>query len=199
MIFDIRGTHGSGKSTCVHTLLAEAKELGLDIKHHMEDHVTPSGRTTPKLRAYKFERYGKPFVVLGPYKSQCGGCDALPSADTVTRLVRELHDPEGVLILEGIIVSHTFSRYHELATEIGKDYNFLFLNTPLDVCIERVLRRREESGKSNDGFDPKNIIKDHGNIWTRVREKMTAEGHNVFVLDHTRSTEQFLEMIGWKI
>lgn len=164
-VYDLRGTHGSGKSYTVHTLLSkfgneQVVREGKVIGHRL-----------PKLQA----------VVLGPYTKVCGGCDAIRTQDEVCNLVRTFRRWAGVrrVILEGSLVGHTYSRYAALADELGRDqYTFLFLDTPLDECIRRVEARRAAKGNTKP-LDPKNIRKDHHTTQTKLREKFSEAGYDV--------------------
>lgn len=176
MIIDIRGTHGSGKSTVVHSILGEHLHVPIEDS---QGHV---GYFVSSLN----------LSILGKYATDCGGCDGIKTADEVCRRVRMLHD-EGKtnVMLEGILVSHTFQRYHDLANELG-DYRFFFLNTPLKTCIARVKGRRLRKGNTKP-FNPKNLIHDWHQIWERTQDKMREAGHNVQILDWKNPMPQILE------
>jgi len=177
MIFDIRGTHGSGKSWIVHQLLKKfdfepVEQLGIHLGYYSQQLDTG---------------------ILGKYRNICGGCDGIKSADEVCRRVRLFKEKYHHTILEGILVSHTFKRYHELAEELG-DYTFLFLDTPEEVCIARVRKRRFHAGRTKP-FNPFHLKNDYRQIWTNVRVKMGEAGHNIVVLNHRDPMPQVLELL----
>ncbi len=90
-------------------------------------------------------------------------------------------------VVEGILVAHTKGRYVELALSGRLDYWFAFLDTPLDVCIERVRGRRAASSNrfTNTPFDPKNVVKEYHSV-RKIRDWMVEDGRfQVFDLDHT--------------
>lgn len=179
-ILDIRGTHGSGKSTIARTLVHEYDPSPIldEQKRHLGYHLKKLG-----------------CAVLGKYDNVCGGCDGIGSADEIVRRVRKFATEFRHVVFEGILVSHTFKRYNDLAIELAKhDYRFLFLNTPLRNCIARVMARRYKKGKKGP-FDPKNVIKDHKNIWEIVRGKMVDAGRNVTVLNWEDPMPQVLEIL----
>lgn len=162
-VFDIRGTHGSGKSYIVHCLLQKYGN-----KQILEDGKLV-GHLIPNLDV----------AVVGPYTKVCGGCDAVRTQDEVCRLVRKFHDEYGKVILEGSLVGHTFSRYAALATEMGVDtYKFVFLVTPLEECIRRVVDRRQARGNTKE-FDPKNVVRDHNTTQTKLPKKFKDAGYTV--------------------
>jgi len=128
-IINIRGTSGSGKSTLVRQL--------------MDAHgpVTPLG--SPKILGYQC---GPDLRVVGRYTNACGGCDGIKTQDEVSTRVRE-YAQHGHVVFEGLLVSGIVERYRALAEELG-GFTFAFLNTPLEVCLERVHQRR--AAKGND-------------------------------------------------
>lgn len=169
-VLDIRGTHGSGKSHIVHSLMKMSKVTPItgEVYGKRDQHM-----------GYCLKKWDA--AIIGKYENVCGGCDGVGKADEICRRVRMLSKPYSFVILEGILVAHTFKRYHELANEIG-DYRFLFLNTPLSKCIGRVLARRRASGNSKP-LKTDNIRHDYKQIWIRTRAKLEEAGHYVRVLD----------------
>lgn len=178
-IIDIRGTHGSGKSYIPHTILQNYNSQPI-----MEDGVE-IGQFVPSLD----------LAVLGQYRTVCGGCDGIKTADEVVRRVQLFSSEYWNVLLEGILVAHTFKRYSELAIELSvRNYFFCFLNTPLKTCIARVQARRLEKGNTKP-LNPTNVIGDWHNIWKTVRPKCVAAGHNVKVIHYQNPLEQILELL----
>lgn len=179
-VIDIRGTHGSGKSYLVKTLLVKYN-WGEEV---IEDGVH-IGYEIPELKC----------GVVARYTDTGGGCDAVKTADEVVRRVRMFSKRYKCTVFEGILVSHTFQRYADLADELGKDrYLLLFLDTPLEECIGRVRNRRLEKGNTNP-FDPKNVVKDYNNIMNKVQNKFRAGRYITKTLDHKRPLECLIENI----
>lgn len=166
-VLDVRGTHGSGKSTLVRKILEtyEAKA------------VTENGEHLGYYAA------AIDCGVIARYTETGGGCDGIKTADEVVRRVKLFHSRYRTTVFEGVLVSHTFSRYARLADELGREnYWFLFLNTPLETCISRVERRRRAKGNLKS-LDPKNVIKDHKCDWEVLRPRFKDAGYNVGILD----------------
>jgi len=190
MILDIRGTHGSGKSTVARRfietyenkcLLGPAYEPWEDAyKDGKEQHL-----------GYLIEDLD--LVVLGNYSNTCGGCDGIKTADEVCRRVDLFHSEGLNVLLEGILVSHTYGRYRKLAKELG-NYHFLFLDTPMEVCIERVKQRRLQAGNTKE-FNPKNLVKDFKTIGTTVRQKLEADSLLTHTLDHNDPTPYIMDLL----
>jgi hypothetical protein len=180
-IFDIRGSHGSGKSHTVRGLL-NAYDWGdpiVDASGHLGYHL-------PEIDC----------AVLARYTEFGGGCDGVKEgADEVCRRVRLFASQCKIVVFEGILISHTYERYAKLADELGREnYHFLFLNTPLQVCIHRVETRRKKKGNLKP-LNPRNVIKDHACDWGKLRPKFKQNGYNVGILDWRCSVKQLLERI----
>lgn len=169
-VIDIRGTHGSGKSTIVHRLIDRKT-----AKVVSDDDGNPIALTLCRRAAPDSIVVGVDYL-----RTDCAGCDNIKPTEEISRRVRYLALRFRYVVLEGILVSHTFARYNALAEELG-DYRFLFLDTPLDVCIRRVSERRVSKGKPAE-FDPKNVVKDHHNVYTVVRGKLERAGRTVRVI-----------------
>lgn len=168
-ILDVRGTHGSGKSWLLHQAL----------KQYTNTPILTEDREHLGYRLHEING-----IVVGKYATACGGCDGVGSAVEVVRRVKLFVEQAKVVLLEGILVAHTFQRYSDLAKDLeGQScrYHFLFLDTPLEICIERVKSRRLAAGNSKP-FNPRNVEHDYHAIWDRVRPKCLAAGHNVTVL-----------------
>ena len=179
MIYDIRGTHGSGKSHVVHGLIAKDgdKKLITDAEGKVLGTYLPS-----------FE-----LAVLGKYDNVCGGCDQISPVDEIQRRVELFNREYKNVMLEGILVAHTHKRWSDCAKELGK-WRFCFLNTPLEQCILNVMKRRTEAGKPAE-FNEENLRKDFRQISVNVKRKMIDDGHVVVELDHKRSVEQMLMLM----
>jgi len=178
MIFNIRGTSGSGKSHIIHSILKD--------HDHEEFWEVPDN---PKTRVIGYSVPSLVTNVLGRYETVCGGCDQIGSQDEVCGKVNRLKHPN--LIFEGLLVSHSFKRYHLLTKKVGPIV-FCFLNTSPEQCIKRVYERRTAKGKSGT-FNEGQIHKDWAAV-DRCRQKFIEAGHVVKVLESENSIEEFLRV-----
>jgi hypothetical protein len=181
-VFDLRGTHGSGKSHLVHTLLRRYGNRPI---------LGEAASPRREVLGHYAHRLG--LAVVGPYTKVCGGCDAVRTQDEVCRRVRLFSQEYPRVMLEGILVAHTYSRYLALARELG-DYTFLFLDTPLEVCIARVKARRLDRGNTKP-LDPRNVIRDHERVHNVLPGAFREAGLRVVTLDWQNATGQALEVI----
>jgi len=137
-----------------------------------------------------------PLYVVGSYTQTCGGCDTIPTQDWMCSLVR-YWSQFGNVLFEGLLMSHLFARYKALCGELtsyGERYIWAFLDTPIEVCIERTKQRRLVRSDDRE-FDPQNTVKKYNDI-LRVIPKTRACGFDVRMIDHTKDTiEQILAIL----
>lgn len=177
-VVDIRGTHGSGKS---HIPIFLLHKYDHDDITEGDKHL---GYYIPQLK----------LAIVGKYSNQCGGCDGVGGPDEVVRRTKLFVRRYTNVLLEGILVSHTFKRYKELAKAVPGRYVFCFLDTPLAKCIARVRGRRLKAGNRKP-FDPKKVKKDYACIWQSVRSKCVEAGLEVVVLKWQDPFSTLLEQL----
>ena len=143
MIINIRGTHGSGKSTVVRALI--------DMSQREPTDVNKNGR--PNNYRLKVPGVKRPVFVIGPYETACGGCDAIQPYDLIWPRVIEFAK-KGHVVFEGALVS---SGVGNIGRELSKRRNasVLFMDTPVDECIRRITKRRKARGEERP-VNPKN-------------------------------------------
>lgn len=136
MIINIRGTSGSGKSTIIRHLLDEGTDMA---RFKMPFRKQPYGYsfTHPHLNGR--------IAVPGHYESACGGCDTLPSYDSIFDRVREGQANCDHVIFEGLLVSEEVKRTQQLHDD-GFDLRVILLETPVEVCLASIRARREARG-----------------------------------------------------
>ncbi len=142
MILNIRGTSGSGKT---HLGRALVKHYGANARIITDEDDNIFGYQLPHN-----------LWVLGRYDDAIkgGGVDNITgrlfkryqdhggegnSMDAVEAQVRKWDSTGRHVFFEGLIVTSVWGRWVKMAQEL--DIKFLFLDTPLQVCFERVLER----------------------------------------------------------
>jgi hypothetical protein len=194
MIYNIRGTHGSGKSECMRRLLA---------KHPYEDIVAGDqvlGLWVPSLN----------LRVIGTYEIPSGGCDwfirmvpvryeGQSPSEMMGEWVDVFHE-EGKynVLLEGFMVSGTFGRWNDMAAadaaRAGREtWRFLCLDTPVEQCIAHVSERRQRRGKTAP-FNPEHLIK-HAAQVANNRQSFINAGRTVIDIPWKNSWEHVEKII----
>lgn len=157
MIIQIRGANGSGKSTIVRNFM---KLLGDRVKAHMAP-----GRRQPLY--YKFQEDITRITIIGHYNIDCGGADTISGNETTFMLQKDLHTAGYNVLAEGIMLSEDVKWSSQLP-----NLKVLFLNTDLETCLKRVIKRREESGREHkEAFDPTRTIR-RFNDFIRIRRRL---------------------------
>ena len=180
MIVKLHGTSGSGKSTIAWRFLkdypnaARTSEVG-------------------KIEAYdvRVPELTLPLYILGRYSTQCGGCDTL-SADQQIDLLH-CYAPLGHVLYEGLLASEYYGRLGEASERYGKDHVFAFLDTPIDLCIERVKARRLAAGNDK----PLNEDNTRGRIKkieALKRKLVSVYGRQVVTISHLDPFPQVLAL-----
>jgi hypothetical protein len=122
-----------------------------------------------------------PAFVLGPYLTACGGLDTVQPYPNILKLMAKYVD-EGHIIFEGLMASGVYGRIGEWMEPYGKRVHNLFLDTSFEVCLKRVLSRRDRGGDwvnifgkmvEGDPFDPVNVKKKYdavGYVLKRIKK-----------------------------
>jgi hypothetical protein len=206
-VINIRGTSGSGKSTIVREIMEKG-------------HITPIGESQKKPDGYivQIPELATPIYIVGPYVTVCGGCDQIQTQDEICERIR-VYSGFGDVLVEGLLMSHSFARYVALDRElVEKNVHcvWAFLDTPLDVCLNRVRARRDErallTGRDRGELNTKNttdkwndnrevyekFLKARSSDWKLVPKfgyRGSPMALDARLLDHTRATEQVYEWL----
>jgi len=177
VILNVRGTNGSGKSTVIFDLI---KKFG------KTDLINEDG----KAWAYKLNCY-PPLFIVGRYDTPTGGCDTIRTMDIICDRICKLAKM-GDVIFEGLLISGFHGRWVDLEKKLPRcKFIYGVLDTPIDICIERVLNRRAKMGNAKP-FDPKNLIAKDRSVKSS-RLSLIRSGCDVRTLPYKKSTETVLE------
>jgi hypothetical protein len=183
-VVGVRSTNGGGKSTTVRKFLTNFNaEPILNEKGKVQDYVM---KAQPGL--------DKDTYVLGPYLTDCGGCDAIKTQDEICDRIRK-YAQLGNVLYEGLLVSGLFSRYNALADSMPEHkFIFAFLDTPLEKCIAQTLGRREAKGNTKP-FDPLKTLEPKFRAIVASRQHLEDAGKDCRTLDHTRAYEVVVDWL----
>lgn len=180
MIIDLRGTGGAGKSYVGHNLLdrygwGDRDDDGLRSSLGRYERIMLPAQTEfntnkkkPKLAGYHLPGG---LVILGAYEAKSGGLElgftGQQGEDYVAQACRRYEH----VFVEALFISLVIGRYRDLQAQLiseGYEYETAFLNTPMDVCRERILERR---GPDYDGppISEKYTIRRN---WTRLHNNI---------------------------
>jgi hypothetical protein len=173
MLINVRGASGSGKSTAVLGVLAQCP------------HRPIYGALGRLPEAYALR--ARQAFIIGPYTSDCGGCDRILPFALVPQLI-EKYAQQGHVVFEGLLISTFYGDIGRLMET--RDSVVMFLDTPLEVCIERVEARRRAAGNFRP-FNPKLLTQKHATI-ARLKDKFGARAMSVSDGDATGTIMRLL-------
>jgi hypothetical protein len=183
-IVSIRGTHGSGKSTIVKKIID--KYAGRPLNPNARGACAGYYATLPN---------GETVYIVGSYHNACGGCDGIQPYSDIIQLMEaaeRLYQPH--ILLEGALVSSSYGSIGHWMNE--RDGVFAFLDTPLEVCLERIKTRRAAKGNF-EPLNPKNTTVKHENVH-RTKDQMARLGSRVRIvdIDHREPVKQIMRLFG---
>lgn len=182
LVVKIGGCNGSGKTSLVRAII--------------EDNNLQPKYTGKKIEAYYGEsKKGVPIVVLGSYANVCGGMDTISDKFERLALIERyvIETPakfsaasqNGIVIFEGLITGKTYGAIGEISdrpSQKGK-WLYTFMDTPFEVCVERVLQRRKAAGNEAP-FDPERTMRPTYKSCLAVARKAGQQGHHVIAVNH---------------
>jgi len=134
--------------------------------------------------------FKKPLYILGLYNSQCGGCDTLTAGQQIALI--EYYAPRGHVFYEGLLGSEYYGKLGACSEQYGEEHVFAFLDTPIEVCIERVKARRLAKGNTT----PLNETNTRDRIYKiqRLKDKLIKNNRNVVTLEYLQANTQALNL-----
>jgi cytidylate kinase len=197
LIIQVRGNHGSGKSTVVRNVLAQLK--GTPIYGLL-------GPNRPE--AYRCDLKPRPLYVLGPYQSSASsgcdlntnfGCDYITKRGVKTMVAcLEKYSLKGNVLFESILTSTRFMEPSVGAWLLKHRADLLnvTLTTTLDQCIEAVTSRQTRSivaGTRSLGRESKHIHRQQIDV-ERVSQKLTQLG---FRVEYVSREDAVRKVLSW--
>lgn len=166
MIIQLRGTSGSGKTTAMRSIL---DSLFWDAQFVIDGRRKPS-----YYRSNGNSEVSTQVAILGHYESTCGGCDTFKNYSVLKEVITDASKESKLILMEGLMVSDDVLQTVEIHRSIFPIHRIYYLNTPIDVCIERVKGRRKAKGWDT-AFNEKKLKNRHAQI-ERTRPRLEAAG-----------------------
>lgn len=190
-IYNIRGTNGSGKTTLARAFLPKnmkGNEQGgpVDLNWYPSPTKRQPGRML-RAEGYMSNMLEGVVGVIGKYETACGGMDTMPSFQTcqgaIQFMVHRLKADH--VIAEGILASTVYGswgKFAQIAKDHGHTFHFCYLDTPLELCRERILARQAAAG--SDRPIKWQLVEDKFRAIAATREKALAAGFAVQDIPH---------------
>jgi hypothetical protein len=187
-IVNLRGTSGAGKSTVVHTLLKMYPNKAVQFfgaKHNR-----------PLVYEVQIQHDRRPLFIVGPYKTQCGGCDAITGYQNVLPPLLDSYAKLGDILFEGLLISGGYGSVGQALGELekkGHESIFALLDTPLELCLERVNARRTARGVL-DPVNPRNTEQKYKAAHASQVNIDNKYGHRCEMVRHTHPVKDVLNL-----
>lgn len=181
MIINLRGTHGSGKSTTVKKLIDQyCKQVHGPEKKPLGYYLEIPG-ITPAV------------YVVGSYRTACGGCDSIqPYAEIWPRIETAAKDYH--VLFEGALVSSSYGNIGRASEEYGSNFVFAFMDTPLQTCLDRIKARRAAKGDHRP-LDPKNTEHKYNSIQQSIAKIRDEFKRRVIIVPHKWAVTTVLTLL----
>ena len=193
MIINIRGTSGTGKSTLVTRLMEQHKVVDTLEEYVLGKRDKIGPRTKMKTVGYTLDNG---IHIVGRYETKCGGCDTIKTQDQVFNLVTTANHHFKHVIFEGLLTCNSYGRWKDLANETP--FFFLFLDTSIETCLDAVVERRIQRGKTPEEAKP-----DERTIYNLTRmydtnqknyKKCVQDGLNAAMVNRQGAWDLLLEL-----
>lgn len=196
MLINLRGTHGSGKTWVSHKLIEDYKGEGrIEPEYVREKHFS-----IPNVHELPGD-----LMIAGRWKS---GMDGIFPQEIVEDIVK-YWAPHKFVMWENVMISANVGRWCTLSKELEPiNHNvWLFLDTPLQLCIDRMFARRAEA--SERGFNHRqedsevklDVLAGHWRRCRRAAVRAHQDGIDVRWIDHRFAYEQVHDLLifeGWQ-
>lgn len=202
MIVKIGGCNGSGKTTLMRGLMDIWAFTPVPV-----DPAKPGGKVAhyeavikePEPMAHLFNRV----VVLGDYRNVCGGMDTISDKEVRYAMVESwVKDKKALVFFEGLITGKTYGALGALSEKSAVPWLYAFMDTPFDVCVERVLARRKAAGNTAP-FDPERTMRPTFKSCHSTAARAKALGHFVYMVNHkdnaTKAAKGLLKAVSMKM
>lgn len=200
----VHGTSGSGKTTLMRWVIEHFQGVPggtslHEVYHKWTEKKTGKAKERSFLLGTGFIPVGeapqwRPHFICGSYSAVCGGLDSLSApgiADSFYPKLKGLADEGYDILMEGLIQMST-GRAIDLV-QCGYDVDAIFLDTPLETCIERINQRRAAAGKGPLENLENTTIK--FNDKPRIAAKLQAAGAIVNWLNSDAAYARIMEML----
>lgn len=179
IVVKIGGCNGSGKTSMVRALIALVKA---------EPYVAKLGDKRPTGYYAKNSRTR----ILGSYETECGGMDTIGNKEEIRALLHNCVDslPNEVIIFEGLITGKTYGYIGELSErkEQKGSWIYAFMDTPFDICVDRVNQRRTARG-TDTPVSAERTMRPTYKSCLSVKARALKEGHQILNIPHTLPPE----------
>lgn len=179
MIVKIAGNNGSGKSTLIRALMK--------IWDFEPVLISPEKPKILEYIAKPKSGHFKKIVVLGDYRSACGGMDGVSDQAIRVAMVKKWCDDRTALVFaEGVLFSSTYGELGVLSEVSKVPWVYAFMDTPFELCVQRVMERRAVKGNVKE-FNPEHRMRRRERELYLLRRRVETSQHIVYIIKGTQT------------
>lgn len=185
-IINIRGTYGAGKTTLVRFVM--------DAYINKQAHYMP-GRKQPIYYTLDHPNGGNQLAVVGSYETVCGGCDTIPETKLIFETVEYLSNEGYDVLYESVIITGNVGYTVDNCTKNAWNLQVIYLDTPVQVCIDSVNQRRQAKYPGKVDIDPKNLLSKYASCKSSQRT-LNTHGVPTYLLSRADAFIKTMELLG---
>jgi len=181
MIINVRGTSGSGKSTVAFTMIKTLPHV--EFKN-----------SAGKIMGYEVDAgLSRKVFIVGSYHTKCGGLDGVPTQQEAADRALWAHESGRHVFMEGLLCSAAGPKGAlTIALQGTGQAVFGILDTPIEVCLDRVRARRLARGDERPLNETNTRAKYQQTMSTA--KTLAGLGYDVRPIDHTRAFEDVMDI-----
>jgi hypothetical protein len=137
-----------------------------------------------------------PLFLFGGYATQCGGCDGITDYKNIVPELLVRYASQGHILFEGLLISGGYGsvgRAMSSLSEMGHNPVWATLDTPIELCLERVTQRRALKGKF-EPLNPRNTEQKHKAAWQSHHKIASEHNGNCVWVSHKRPVREVLAL-----
>lgn len=191
IVVKLGGTNGSGKTSVARALLEIIQHKYVNLPNGNQSTEDYAGG---RIESYGGELVGLTWVVLGSYKNVCGGMDTISDKEVRLDMIHRGIEDYDVVFFEGLITGKTYGAIGELSEKPPHKWIYAFMDTPFDVCVDRVMARRAAAGNAAP-FAPERTMRPTYKSVQATSLRAGKQGHKVLWLPHKQPPKILANLI----
>lgn len=188
IVVKLGGTNGSGKTAVARAL------IGMQLENEVSSKAN-----------YGFI-HNLRWSILGSYRNSYRGMDTINDKIERLELVRNTIEGVGsdVVFFEGLITGKTYGAFGAMSDEPAQKgkWIYAFMDTPFDVCVDRVLQRRALAAQAKgrpqgpvQPFNPERTMRPTYKAVHAAAKRALAAGHRVLWLPHQYKPPEIAQIL----
>lgn len=130
-------------------------------------------------------------MAIGSYERGCGGMDTIPNFALQQKAIWRAHrwegmtdDPPKHVLCEGVLCSTVFGSWYDFFNQFDRSEVLIaYLDTPLELCLERIRERQKVSGRAEREIKTE-LVANKMRMIQSTQQKFNRHGFQTVTLNH---------------